>query len=83
MKPRILFSILVLALALVPAAWAQQATPAAGGAGVTVIQNATILTVTKGTIEGGSILIRNGKIAEVGKNVRAPAGATDFDAKGM
>jgi len=46
------------------------------------IQNATILTVTKGTIEGGSILIRNGKIAEVGKGLKAPAGATVIDATG-
>ncbi len=82
MKPRIFLSILVLGLVLAPAAWAQ-GTTAAGGAGVTVIQNATILTVTQGTIEGGSILIRNGKIAEVGKSVRAPQGATVIDAKRM
>ncbi len=53
------------------------------GASVAVIQNATILTVTKGTIEKGSILIRDGKIAEVGKSVKAPAGATVIDATGM
>ena len=33
-----------------------------------VIQNATILTVTKGTFNG-SVLIRDGKIAEVGEKV--------------
>ena len=74
MRPRMLLSLLVLALALPVAA--QQS-------GVTVIQNATILTVTKGTIEGGSILIRNGKIAEVGKGIKAPTGATVIDATGM
>ncbi len=47
---------------------------------VTVIQNATILTVTQGTIEKGSILIRDGKIAAVGRSVRVPAGATVIDA---
>jgi imidazolonepropionase-like amidohydrolase len=52
------------------------------GAGVTVIQNATILTVTKGTIEKGSILIRDGKIAAVGERVSVPAGATVIDAAG-
>lgn len=51
--------------------------------GVTVIQNGTILTVTKGTIEKGSILIRDGKIAEVGKNLKVPPGATVIDATGM
>jgi imidazolonepropionase-like amidohydrolase len=48
--------------------------------GVTVIQNGTILTVTRGTIENGSILIRDGKIAAVGKNLRVPSGATVIDA---
>ena len=48
-----------------------------------VIQNATILTVTKGTINGGSILIRDGKIAEVGEKVAAPADAKIVDAAGQ
>ncbi|HUQ49593.1 MAG TPA: amidohydrolase family protein [Terriglobales bacterium] len=48
----------------------------------TVIKNGTILTVTHGTIENGSILIRNGKIAEVGKTVNAPANARVIDATG-
>jgi imidazolonepropionase-like amidohydrolase len=47
-----------------------------------VIRNATILTASRGTIEGGSILVRDGKIAEVGRNVRAGAGATVIDATG-
>ena len=37
----------------------------------TLITNATILTASHGTINNGSILIRNGKIAEVGPNVKA------------
>src|ERR1051325_2265785 len=36
----------------------------------TLIQNATIMTASHGTIKNGSILIRNGKIAEVGPNVK-------------
>jgi imidazolonepropionase-like amidohydrolase len=47
-----------------------------------VIRNATILTVTKGTIERGSILIKDGKIAEVGPSVKAPKDATVIDAEG-
>lgn len=50
---------------------------------VTVIQNATILTVTNGTIENGSVLIRNGRIAEVGANVTVPRGAHVIDATGQ
>src|SRR5271155_5828981 len=58
----------------------------AGGAdaksNVTLIKNATILTITHGNIEHGSILIRDGKIAEVGADVKAPDGATVIDASG-
>jgi len=49
---------------------------------VIVIRNATILTVTKGTIERGSILIKDGKIAEVGPSIKAPKDATVIDAEG-
>src|SRR5271154_6899234 len=48
-----------------------------------VIQNATILTVSHGTIEHGSILIVNGKIAEVGQSVHAPKDAQVIDANGQ
>jgi imidazolonepropionase-like amidohydrolase len=51
--------------------------------GVIVIQNATILTVSHGTIEHGSILIRDGKIAEVGQSVKAPKDAQVIDAAGQ
>ncbi|MBN8729950.1 MAG: amidohydrolase family protein [Acidobacteria bacterium] len=46
-----------------------------------VIQNAKILTVTKGRLEG-SIRISNGKIAEVGEKLMIPGGATVVDAAG-
>ena len=50
---------------------------------VILIQNATILTVSHGAIEHGSILIRDGKIAEVGQSVKAPQGAQIIDAAGQ
>lgn len=49
---------------------------------VTIIQNATILTVSNGTIENGSVLIRDGKIAEVGQNISVPRGANIVDGTG-
>jgi len=49
----------------------------------TLIRNATILTVTNGTIENGSVLIRGSKIAAVGKDLTTPAGANVIDATGM
>jgi imidazolonepropionase-like amidohydrolase len=50
---------------------------------VILIQNATILTVSHGTIERGSILIKDGKIAEVGPSIKAPKDATVIDAAGQ
>lgn len=47
-----------------------------------LIRNATVMTVTKGTIENGNVLIENGKIAAIGKNVASPADATVVDATG-
>ncbi len=53
--------------------------------GEVLIKNATIMTASHGTIEGGSILIRDGKIAAVGKNseIKAGADAKVIDATGM
>ncbi|MGB8540234.1 MAG: amidohydrolase [Candidatus Acidiferrales bacterium] len=48
-----------------------------------LIQNATILTITHGNIKHGSILIRDGKIAAVGTDVKPPDGATVIDANGQ
>lgn len=67
----------ITALALLVAAFSAHAQQR-----VTLIRNATILTITHGTIENGSVLIRGGKIAAVGKDVVAPAGATIIDATG-
>src|SRR5271154_2843649 len=50
---------------------------------VILIQNATILTVSHGIIEHGSILIKDGKIAEVGTSVKAPKDAQVIDAAGQ
>lgn len=56
--------------------------PALPAAGETIlIKNAKILTVTKGRVDG-SLLIRDGKIAEIGTSVMAPAGAVTVDAAG-
>ena len=49
---------------------------------VTVIQNATVMTVTKGTFHG-SVILRDGKIAEVGEKVLVPEGARVIDGTGQ
>jgi imidazolonepropionase-like amidohydrolase len=57
-----------------------RADAAESGATVVVIKDATILTVSHGTIARGSILIRDGKISEVGQAVDVPDGALVIDA---
>ena len=51
-------------------------------AGETLIRNATVLTITRGTLQNSDILIRNGKIASVGQNLKASDRARVIDAAG-
>lgn len=76
MKRTILFFLLTLAFG---------ATALAQSNEEILIKNATVMTASHGTIEGGAILIRNGKIAAVGKvaEVKAGANAKVIDATGM
>ena len=48
----------------------------------TLIRNATVLTVTRGTLQNTDVLLRNGKIAAVGKNLNASANARIIDGTG-
>lgn len=56
--------------------------PIPARADLIAITNATIMTASHGTIERGTILIRNGRIAAVGANVPVPAGAQVIDGAG-
>ncbi|HEX4771678.1 MAG TPA: amidohydrolase [Bryobacteraceae bacterium] len=47
-----------------------------------LIRNATVLTVTKGTVNNGSVLLEDGKVAAVGTDLHASAGAVIVDATG-
>src|SRR5437763_11593922 len=48
----------------------------------TLIRNATIMTAAGPTIEKGSVLLRDGKIAAVGTSVTAPADALIIEGTG-
>ncbi|MBU4331330.1 MAG: amidohydrolase family protein [Acidobacteria bacterium] len=48
-----------------------------------LIKNGTVLTVTKGTIENGDVLIKKGIITRIGNNIEAPAGFKVIDATGL
>jgi imidazolonepropionase-like amidohydrolase len=48
-----------------------------------LIKNGTVLTVTKGTFENTDVLVKDGKISLIGKNIAAPAGVKVIDATGQ
>src|SRR6266850_685991 len=48
----------------------------------TLIRNATVLTITHGTLLNTDVLIRKGKIAAVGKNLKASTDARIIDGSG-
>ena len=50
--------------------------------GDVLIKNATVLTITNGTLENTDVLIRDGIIAEVGQGIQAPGGVSVIDATG-
>jgi imidazolonepropionase-like amidohydrolase len=68
----------ILALAFAAAPLAQTARPT-----VIAIRGGTVLTVTRGTIQNGTVILRDGKIAAVGgAGTEVPAGAEVIEAKG-
>ena len=67
---------LVLAALGHPRAQTRTASP------IVAIRNATLVTVTNGTIANGTIVLRDGKIAALGPNVPIPPGADVVDATG-
>src|SRR5690348_9423839 len=70
------FGLIALVLAIAtPSAFAQARNEV-------LIKNATVLTAIKGTLENTDILIRDGKIARIGKNLTAGSGAKIIDATG-
>ncbi|GAB5554904.1 MAG: amidohydrolase family protein [Saprospiraceae bacterium] len=73
-----LFALAVFFLFVISA----QAQVAKSVKGTFALTNATIETVTKGTITNGTLIIKDGKITALGTNVNVPAGATTIDCTG-
>ena len=76
MRTRLFIPLLVYSVIYLGPSAAAQA-PAA--ATETLIRNATVLTITRGTLTNTDVLIRNGKIAGVGNNLKASANARIID----
>lgn len=69
-------SILLLGLITIVPAFAQER-------GNVLIKNGNVLTITKGSLTETDVLIRDGKITQIGKNIAAPAGVRVVDATGL
>ena len=61
---------------------AAAALPASADGGDILIKNGTVLTVTKGVIAKGDVLVMGGLIKQIGENISAPAGVRVVDATG-
>jgi len=75
----IAYAAVLLSVAL-PTAVAAQASP--GADGVYIVRGGTVVTGTGEKLANTSILIRNGRIAQVGGNMPQPAGTKVIDATG-
>lgn len=64
-----------LFLSAIPSVFAQQKQDV-------LIKNATVMTAANGTLENTDILIKNGKISRIGKNLNAGSNALVIDATG-
>ena len=49
---------------------------------IVALRGGTVLTVTRGTLRNATIVLRDGRIADVGTNVNIPAGAEVIDVSG-
>lgn len=76
MRKSLAFLFIVSIFAVSPLSLLAQST------GELLIRNATVMTAIRGTLTNTDILIRDGKIARIGKNLSAGAGAKIIDATG-
>jgi imidazolonepropionase-like amidohydrolase len=51
--------------------------------GSVLIKNGTVLTITNGTLENTDVLVKDGKIDRIGKNLKTPKGSEEVDATGL
>lgn len=50
--------------------------------GDVLIKNATVITITNGTLENTDVLIRDGRISKIDQNIKTPRGVEEVDATG-
>ena len=48
-----------------------------------LIKGGTVITITKGTLENTDVLVKDGKVSQIGKGIAVPAGYKVVEAAGM
>ncbi len=74
--------VFALALAFVQAGSSRIAGQAPRQGRIVALRGGTVMTITRGIIPNGTVLLRDGKIAAVGASVDVPAGADVVDVSG-
>jgi imidazolonepropionase-like amidohydrolase len=82
MKHLIVRLLLLSMLGLLPLATTSGQKAADKSPAETLLRNATVLTITRGTLPNTDVLISKGKIAGIGKNLKASSGALIIDGTG-
>ena len=80
--PSMRHAFLLAVLAASAAAQTPLTLPPASERGSVLLRNATVHTVTGGTLEGADVLVRDGRIAAVGTGLEAPRGVRVMDLTG-
>lgn len=78
MKTNYIFSTVFFLIALVSVGQISK-----GRTGTFALTNATIETITNGTIQNGTLIISDGKIGDLGASVTIPSGAETIDCSGL
>lgn len=73
MKRRIIYSLWLFCFSIM----------AYGQGGNVLIKNGTVITISDGVKENTDVLIENGKIKQIGKNIKTPSNFKEIDASGM
>lgn len=82
MRPRLQLFLALIVAALPQAAQAQPRPTRPAAVSLYAIQGARIVTVSGQTIDNGTVVVENGLITAVGRNVDVPAGAWVIDGSG-
>ncbi|MDX1906493.1 MAG: amidohydrolase family protein [Bacteroidia bacterium] len=78
-----MYRIFLYSIILCAGVWSTAGTRAQAPKGNILIRNGTVLTITRGVLPATDVLVMNGKISQIGKELKAPQGVQVVDATGL